>query len=216
MRSRIVADLVRQHANSDDPVLVVHELGLGRGSVRADLFVITTHATTGIEIKSAADTLTRLPKQAGWYDRVCDRCVLAGDPDHVDAGQQLVPGSWGLVAVDHDGVRTLRPPTASPTLDPVALANLLWMPELKAAVAEAGQAGGTAGLERIGLAQVFAAAAGEETGRIVRQQLLGRAWVDVTDPVGPVRVVRQPKPSKKVARVARVRNKYERRALREH
>ena len=89
------------------------------------------------------------------------------------------------------------------------------LPALKTAVAEAGQAGGTAGMERSDLASVVAAAAGPRTGAIVRARLLERKWVDVADARGAVRVVRQPTPPKKVARRARVRAKYERRLLKD-
>ena len=154
-----------------------------------------------------------MPTQAGWYGRVCDRCVLAGDAGHVAAAAELLPSWWGLTDVDAAGVHQVRPTGHNPDQDHLALTNLLWMPELKTAVAEAGQAGGTAGMERSDLASVVAAAAGPRTGAIVRARLLERKWVDVADARGAVRVVRQPTPPKKVARRARVRAKYERRLL---
>ena len=95
VRARVVDDLVEAFGGMDEPVLVVHELGLGRGSARADLVVIHADAIIGVEIKSAADTLTRLPTQAGWYGRVCDRCILAGDACHVAAAAELLPSWWG-------------------------------------------------------------------------------------------------------------------------
>lgn len=215
VRARVVDDLVEGLAGTDGPVLVVHELGLGRGSARADLVVIHAEAIIGVEIKSAADTLARLPTQAGWYGRVCDRCILAGDPGHVAAAAEMLPSWWGLADVEAPGVREVRATGHNPDQDNVALTNLLWMPELKTAVAEAGQAGGTAGMERSDLASVVAAAAGPRTGAIVRGRLLERKWVDVADPRGGVRIVRQPTPPKKVARRARVRAKYERRLLKD-
>lgn len=215
VRARVVDDLVEAFGGMDEPVLVVHELGLGRGSARADLVVIHADAIIGVEIKSAADTLTRLPTQAGWYGRVCDRCILAGDACHVAAAAELLPSWWGLTDVDAAGVHQVRPTGHNPDQDHLALTNLLWMPELKTAVAEAGQAGGTAGMERSDLASVVAAAAGPRTGAIVRARLLERKWVDVADARGAVRVVRQPTPPKKVARRARVRAKYERRLLKD-
>ena len=140
--------------------------------------------------------------------------MLAGDPAHVEAAAATLPAWWGLTAVDHDACLVSRAPMPNPDPDPLALASMLWMPELKAAVVEAGQGGGTAGMERADVATVLARAAGPDLGTLVRAQLLQRAWVDVADPVGPVRVVRQPAPSKRVARRARVRSKHERRQLR--
>lgn len=214
VRARVIDMVTSQHAAAVGPVLVIEELGLGRGSARADLVVLDAGSMTGIEIKSAADSLTRLPRQATWYGRVCDRSVLAGDPAHVEAAAATLPAWWGLTAVDHDACLVSRAPMPNPDPDPLALASMLWMPELKAAVVEAGQGGGTAGMERADVATVLARAAGPDLGTLVRAQLLQRAWVDVADPVGPVRVVRQPAPSKRVARRARVRSKHERRQLR--
>ena len=44
VRARVVDDLVDTFGAMDGPVLVVHELGLGRGSARADLVVIHADA----------------------------------------------------------------------------------------------------------------------------------------------------------------------------
>ena len=214
VRARLIADLVDRRTPADAPLLVIEELGLGRGSARADLIVLTADAIVGIEVKSAADSLSRLPAQAGWYARVCDTCVLAGDAGHVAAAADLLPGWWGRTSVDHDGVVVAAPPGPNPDPDPDALAQMLWMPELKAAVAAAGQGGGTAGMERADVARVLVRAAGSDIGRLVREQLLQREWSVTSEPAAHVRVVRQTTPPKKVARMARVRAKHERRALR--
>lgn len=188
---------------ADQSVLLVEEFGLGQGRVRADIVTVTDDALCGIEIKSAADTLTRLPRQADWYGRVCDTCTLAADPAHLDKAAGVLPDWWGLVAVDHDGTEQTRPAAPNPQYDPASAALLLWRDELAKAIADVGQAGGTAGLRRPDLAAVLAAIAPQRMPQIIRAALLARAWVDTAEPSGHARFVRQPPPTVKTARRAR-------------
>ncbi|HUG83132.1 MAG TPA: MmcB family DNA repair protein [Euzebya sp.] len=173
--------------------LIVHEYGIAAGRVRADVAELTGDAIHLVEIKSAADTLSRLPRQADLYCRVADRCTLAADPAHLDAAAALLPDWWGLVAVDGDRLRMLRAGRPNPAPDPVTTAMLLWAPELATAVREAGQTGGTAGVGRDGLAAVLVAAAAD-VRPVVRAGLLARRWEDVAAADGGTRFVRHPDP----------------------
>lgn len=65
--------LARHH--QDPNTLVVDELGLRHGAPRADIAVANGHLL-GIEIKSDADTLSRLGSQVDCYSAVFDRAVL--------------------------------------------------------------------------------------------------------------------------------------------
>lgn len=65
--------LARHH--QDPNTLVVDELGLRHGAPRADIAVVNGHLL-GIEIKSDADTLSRLGSQVDCYSAVFDRAVL--------------------------------------------------------------------------------------------------------------------------------------------
>lgn len=182
--------------------LIVHEYGIAAGRVRADVAELTGDAIHLVEIKSAADTLARLPRQADLYGLVADRCTLAADPVHVDAAAAVLPDWWGLAAVGDHGVQLVRAGQPNPAPDPVTTAMLLWAPELATAVREAGQAGGTAGVGRDGLAAVLVAAVAD-VRPVVRAGLLARRWEDVAAAVGVTRFVRHPDPvSKRTVRRA--------------
>ena len=209
VRRAVVEGIVAERGEGDEPTLVVAEFGFGRGRVRADVVALSAASIDGIEVKSAADTLARLPRQAEWYGRVCDTCTLAADPAHLDKAAARLPDWWGLTAVDRDGARVVRPADENPALDAEGLANLLWHGELRAAVGQAGIEGGTAGIERDGLVAVLVGAAPVEViAPIVRAHLLARDWEDrtwegVEAPEGPIRFVKQRDLRKKLARDAR-------------
>ena len=57
-------------------VRILEEKNIGR--VRADIVMITEDALYGIEIKSDADTYTRLKKQVKNYDMYYDRNIIVG------------------------------------------------------------------------------------------------------------------------------------------
>ncbi len=207
IRALVVAELTARHREDDAAVLLVEELGVGRGASRADVAVIAADALTGVEVKSAADTLTRLPAQVTWYSRVFDRAVLACDPGHVTAAAAHLPSWWGLWAADVDGLRVVRAAAANPVVDGRTLAAMLWMPELKALMPAIGQTGGTAGLLRGDLADLLATVAPDRVGELVRRALLDRDWEDVGAADGSVRTVRQPTPTRTAARRARRDNR---------
>jgi hypothetical protein len=173
--------------------LVVHEYGIAAGQVRADVAELTGDAIHLVEIKSAADTLARLPRQAALYSLVADRCTLAADAVHLDDAAELLPDWWGLAAVDDDGLQVLRYGRPNPAPDPTTTAMLLWAPELAAALHAAGQTGGSAGIGRDGLAAVLVAAVAD-VRPVVRAGLLARRWEDVAPADGATRFVRHPDP----------------------
>lgn len=131
IRRQLRAELGRQYA--DDPnTLIVDELGVDEGSFRVDVAVVNG-ALHGYEIKSAADTLVRLPGQLASYGRVFELMTLVASRRHVDAAYDLVPPWWGVVVanVEDDAVLLTeeRAPTQNPSVDPYALAQLLWRDE---------------------------------------------------------------------------------------
>ena len=130
VREALIARLHRQHAN--ELTRIVPELSLCQAEARIDLAVINGRLT-GWEIKSAADTLTRLPLQAPVYSRIFDRVWLAADARHVDGAMTLIPSWWGVVRVaDRSGACTLtqvRPSRINPGVDLASLVRLLWRDE---------------------------------------------------------------------------------------
>lgn len=114
----------------------VDEFWVPRSNERADLAVIGTHID-GFEIKTERDTLRRLPRQAGAYARLFDRCTAVVAGRHLDAADQLLPPWWGLTTVSVNGSVTfddVRPARPNPAVDPETLVRLLWRDEAMAAL----------------------------------------------------------------------------------
>jgi hypothetical protein len=126
--------LLLARAQSCPDTRIVEELGLSHGAARVDIAVINEHIR-GIEIKAAADTLFRLPRQVSAYGRVVDLATLIAAERHIDAAAALLPGWWGVVEVHKTGkgtvtFRRLRDERVNRGLDPMTLARLLWHAEV--------------------------------------------------------------------------------------
>lgn len=123
--------LTRHHR--DPNTLVVDELGLRHGEARADIAVVNGHLL-GIEIKSDVDDLGRLGAQARIYSAVFDRAVLVTTERHESDARRMIPGWWGVLVASRGargaiGFRTLRLAKRNPTVEPYAVAELLWRSE---------------------------------------------------------------------------------------
>jgi len=132
VRRAIRANLEQLHG-SDSQTRIVEEMGVWANTVRIDVAVINGELT-GYELKSARDTLARLPFQAEIYGKVFDRLTLVAAAKHIDAATKVVPGWWGLVeaSIPLDGqveLRLVRPSEPNPAPDLQITAELLWKAE---------------------------------------------------------------------------------------
>ncbi len=113
--------------------LVVDELGLMEGKHRIDVAVVGGKLH-GFEIKSAADTLERLPSQQASFGKVFDRLNLVVDESHVERAVKIVPRCWGLiVASTRDGnthLEEIWSARQNLDVDPYVLCQLLWRDEV--------------------------------------------------------------------------------------
>lgn len=138
---RLVRDL---EADSSDSV-VIEELGLNKGAVRVDLAVVNgiIHA---YEIKSDADSLRRLGRQAVHYGKCFDRVSLVLGPRHMELARKIVPSWWGLMRVtpgeDEPSIRVVRKGRRNPAREARALVELLWREETLALLEQRGFAKG--------------------------------------------------------------------------
>lgn len=118
--------------DADPTSRVLDELGIFQGKYRIDVAVVNG-SLTGFEIKSAADTLERLPHQQKYYSKVFDRITLVADERHVVEAMKIVPKWWGLmVATTRDGepvVEEIWRSRQNQSVDPFALCQLLWREE---------------------------------------------------------------------------------------
>lgn len=119
------------HAHEAATTRVVDELGIA-GTVRVDTAVFNG-AFSGYEIKSASDTLRRLPKQVEVYSAVLDYAYLVVASNHVAHARALLPAWWGIIEAEpaDDGVRLRHRRKArwNSKVDAFTLCTLLWRDE---------------------------------------------------------------------------------------
>lgn len=164
----------------DPATLIVEEMVVDRYAARIDVAVVNG-ALHGFEIKSARDTLARLPRQVESYARVFDTVTLVVAERHLARATEVAPVWWGIeVAVPSergDGtLRRHRRATQNPAVDPLALAALLWRAEAIALLDERGLAVGLRGRPRRELWTALAELVPvEELGQYVRGCLRARS-----------------------------------------
>lgn len=131
VRLAVRSRLRREHQDDMD-TRVVEEMGIWNGAVRVDLAVINGEFV-GYEIKSARDTLARLPNQASLYNGVFDRVNLVAAEKHLDHAIGEMPEWWGMICARSDGggvrLEVLRLAGTNPAIEPLQVARLLWRDE---------------------------------------------------------------------------------------
>ncbi len=105
------------------------------GSARADVVMITPDVLYGIEIKSDADTYTRLKKQVENYDIYYDRNIIVAGSSHANHVKEHVPEWWGIITVELNETGKadfyiLREPKANPGVKDERKITILWRTEL--------------------------------------------------------------------------------------
>ena len=106
------------------------------GTSRADVVMILPGAVCGIEIKSDADSYTRLAGQVKDYDRYYDFNSVVVGTSHAAHIREHVPDWWGVITVEEteEGADfyELRKPAPNPRMQWEKKLTLLWRPELAA------------------------------------------------------------------------------------
>ena len=105
------------------------------GSAIADVMMILPGMICGIEIKSDADSYTRLAGQVKNYDKVYDRNYIVAGTKHAQHVREHVPEYWGVITVEkgEDGeldFYVLREPADNPNAEMREKTAFLWRPEL--------------------------------------------------------------------------------------
>ncbi|MDD2971533.1 MAG: sce7726 family protein [Lachnospiraceae bacterium] len=104
------------------------------GKSRADVVMITPEALYGIEIKSDADTYTRLSRQIKDYNNYYDYNYVVVGSSHAMHIEEHVPEWWGIITVDEVEVKPdfymVRKPLENPKVELKKQLSLLWRPEL--------------------------------------------------------------------------------------
>jgi hypothetical protein len=163
---------------NDSDTLIIDELGLCEGDARIDVAVVNG-SLTGYEIKSAADTLQRLPHQVDIYGRLLDEVTLVSSKCHLDKAKAIVPEWWGLSeATETSGqiaFEVVREPQQNPLVDPFAVVQLLWKDEALMLLKQLGLQKGMRGKARPLVWKCLSDAISlPELSTLVRQQLKAR------------------------------------------
>jgi hypothetical protein len=121
--------------------LVIDELGLAHAKARIDVAVINGNVH-GFEIKSAADTLTRLPQQLELYEQCLEKLTIVCAEKHIPGVRDLAPRWCGITKVTigpRGGIVfiTVREPKRNHNIQPYRLAHLLWRSEAVALLTQA-------------------------------------------------------------------------------
>ena len=99
---------------------------------RADLVAVNA-SLWGYEIKSARDTLNRLPLQVELYDCIFDFCVIVAAECHLRFAERIIPQHWGIFSVSGSTalceVIETRKPQQNPNRQVEQIIRLLWKNE---------------------------------------------------------------------------------------
>lgn len=114
------------------PNRIIEEKQMGRS--RADVVMVTPEAVYGIEIKSDADTYTRLKRQVRDYNLFYDYNYIVVGTSHAHHIQEHVPKWWGIITVETDNGKpdfyVLKKPEKNPKVKWKRKLSMLWRPEL--------------------------------------------------------------------------------------
>ncbi|MFK4788233.1 sce7726 family protein [Microbacterium sp. ZW T5_56] len=172
-----LADL---HAHEAADTRIVDELGIA-GTVRVDTAVFNG-SFSGYEIKSAADTLRRLPKQVELYSAVLDYAYLVVASNHVKQAREFLPTWWGIIeavpAGDKVDLRHRRKARWNTQVDAFTLCTLLWRDEVLEELEARGWAAGVRSKSKVILWERLAAQLDlDELRTVVRERVKVReSW----------------------------------------
>ena len=117
---------------SKKDTVVVNELDLCQGMARVDIAVVNGYLH-GYEIKSDADSLSRINSQAEIYNKVLEKVTVVSGTRHIEKLIVQTPIWWGITEVKYDGFKVvskiLRTPTINKEIDIFYLCRLLWKSE---------------------------------------------------------------------------------------
>lgn len=120
--------------------LVIDELGLAHAKARIDIAVING-CVHGYEIKSASDTLSRLPQQLTLYEECLEKLTIVCAGRHVAGVRSIAPKWCGITKVAKGprgaiSFATVREPKRNPNIRAFRLVHLLWRDEAVAILSQ--------------------------------------------------------------------------------
>lgn len=104
------------------------------GKSRSDIVALLPDALIGIEIKSDADTYTRLPTQVKDYDKFFDMNYIVVGGSHLAQVAKHIPAHWGILHVDQTEeepiIREVRAAEKNPKIKLKTQFVFMWKREL--------------------------------------------------------------------------------------
>lgn len=94
-----------------EPLFMYLDIKLGKvrffeekdiGRARADVMMVIDNAVCGLEIKSDADSYTRLKRQVRYYDKYFDYNYVVIGKSHLKHIEEHVPKYWGIISCYED------------------------------------------------------------------------------------------------------------------
>ena len=187
IRNALLAKPLRRHARQAE-TLVIHELGLAHARRRIDLVVING-VVHGFEIKSAVDSLGRLPAQLEIYSQSLQKLTMVIADRHVEPVMARLPiwcGIWRAHGGPRGGVHfeVLRRSARNPAVDRYMLAHLLWRDEAQAILEGLGASKATLRAPRAELYRALAKTVTEaQLAALIRTSMARRqAWRGLSKP----------------------------------
>lgn len=95
-----VLEWIREASDDGLPVIAL-EFSLYGTNIRSDIAALSNDGFVGVEIKSAGDTLRRLPSQLAGYARCFDQTILVAAPKHLRSLLKLDLHGASLWTIDH-------------------------------------------------------------------------------------------------------------------
>jgi hypothetical protein len=116
---------------SNDHCLILEEVGVMHGSAIVDLAVFSKVYNQAFEIKSADDSLSRLPIQLKHYIQVFDYITVITQPSHLEEVNLICPKFVGILVVYNDwDMEYVQKPTANGLVLAKKLIQVLWRDEV--------------------------------------------------------------------------------------
>jgi len=173
------------------------------GRSRADVVLVLPALVVGIEIKSDADSYTRLKSQTKDYDKYYDRNILVVGSTHAMHAAEHVPEYWGILSVEEqeDGIDfyMVREAKDNPKREIANKITLLWRPELAHIQEIMGMAAYKRESKAFVTAKILEKVPEDELSRLISDELFERDYNIIAQTISDFReeIGRKPKVAKR-------------------
>lgn len=118
----------------DNHTIIVDELGLQNGLIRADIAVLNG-CMVGYEIKTQNDNLNRLPAQVAAYSDIFDKAYIIVAAKHLGKALIILPKWWGIYVITGDEnngytFENYRSASKNAGQKVISIVRLLWKDEV--------------------------------------------------------------------------------------